>query len=304
MSPAPTRTVRAGPPVVPGEDCGRGGAGPARSRAPTVPRLAPWRRARSHRRARRTVAPTAATRRTTTSARMAIPARPSSRRPSCRCSATSRSRVATAPVPPCRPRFSGESHRPGVSCDPWTCSTPTPPTPPHRTLPSSPASSRHLLPGSTFRCPSDPPTARARAAGLAVRPRRQPPLRRPRLDRHRRGAPRHPARERAGSHCARTGRPSNTGSGDATDGDITDVVAAARESVVTITADGVTSSGFSPFQVPTSGVGSGVILTSSGYILTNRHVVEDSQSLTVAFSDGTRARRRGSSGSPTTPTSR
>jgi S1-C subfamily serine protease len=70
------------------------------------------------------------------------------------------------------------------------------------------------------------------------------------------------------------------------DEDITAVVAAARESVVTITADGMSSSRFSPFQVPTTGVGSGVILTSDGYILTNRHVVEGSESLTVAFSDG------------------
>src|SRR6185503_713275 len=68
--------------------------------------------------------------------------------------------------------------------------------------------------------------------------------------------------------------------------DITDVVATARESVVTITADGLSSNGFSPFQVPTQGVGSGVILTSDGYILTDRHVVDDSQSLSVAFSDG------------------
>jgi serine protease Do len=68
--------------------------------------------------------------------------------------------------------------------------------------------------------------------------------------------------------------------------DITAVVAAARQSVVTITADGLSSNRFSPFQVPTTGVGSGVILSSSGYILTNRHVVEGSQSLTVAFADG------------------
>ena len=68
--------------------------------------------------------------------------------------------------------------------------------------------------------------------------------------------------------------------------DITAVVATARQSVVTITADGVSSNGFSPFQVPTTGVGSGVILTSSGYILTNRHVVEGSQTLTVALADG------------------
>jgi S1-C subfamily serine protease len=68
--------------------------------------------------------------------------------------------------------------------------------------------------------------------------------------------------------------------------DITDVVAAARESVVTITADGVASSRFSPFSVPVTGVGSGVVLTADGYILTNRHVVDGSQSLTVAFADG------------------
>ena len=68
--------------------------------------------------------------------------------------------------------------------------------------------------------------------------------------------------------------------------DITAVVAAARESVVTITADGMSSSRFSPFAVPTTGVGSGVILTADGYILTNRHVVDGSQSLTVTLFDG------------------
>jgi S1-C subfamily serine protease len=71
-----------------------------------------------------------------------------------------------------------------------------------------------------------------------------------------------------------------------TDEDITAVVATARETVVTITADGVATNRFSPFSVPTTGVGSGVILTSSGYILTNRHVVDDSQSLSVALADG------------------
>ncbi len=85
---------------------------------------------------------------------------------------------------------------------------------------------------------------------------------------------------------ASDGRAITTGSAGNADGGIADVVAAARASVVTITADGMAPSRFSPFQVPTSGVGSGVILTSNGYILTNRHVVEDSQSLTVAFSDG------------------
>jgi S1-C subfamily serine protease len=68
--------------------------------------------------------------------------------------------------------------------------------------------------------------------------------------------------------------------------DITAIVAAAKTSVVTITANGLSSNGLSPFQMPTTGVGSGVILTADGYILTNRHVVQSSRSLTVALSDG------------------
>jgi serine protease Do len=67
--------------------------------------------------------------------------------------------------------------------------------------------------------------------------------------------------------------------------DLTTIVATARDSVVTITADGFTTNGFSPFGQPTSGVGSGIILTSNGYILTNRHVVEGSTSLTVQLAD-------------------
>lgn len=71
-----------------------------------------------------------------------------------------------------------------------------------------------------------------------------------------------------------------------TDGDITAIVAAAKSSVVTITADGTTTSRFSQQSIPTTGVGSGVILTSTGYILTNHHVVEGSTSLTVTLADG------------------
>jgi len=68
--------------------------------------------------------------------------------------------------------------------------------------------------------------------------------------------------------------------------DLTDVVARARESVVTITANGISTQGFSPFGQATQGIGSGVILTASGHILTNRHVVEDSTSLSVELADG------------------
>jgi len=68
--------------------------------------------------------------------------------------------------------------------------------------------------------------------------------------------------------------------------DLTDIVAAAKASVVTITADCISTNGFSPFGEPTSGVGSGIVLTANGYILTNRHVVEGSSSLTVELDDG------------------
>ncbi len=66
--------------------------------------------------------------------------------------------------------------------------------------------------------------------------------------------------------------------------DLTDVVAAVRDSVVTITSEGFTSRGFG--QIPSTGVGSGIVLTGDGYILTNRHVTEGSRSLTVELADG------------------
>jgi serine protease Do len=66
--------------------------------------------------------------------------------------------------------------------------------------------------------------------------------------------------------------------------DLADVVAAVRDSVVTITSKGFSSRGSA--QIPSTGVGSGIILTAGGYILTNRHVTEGSQSLTVELADG------------------
>jgi len=66
--------------------------------------------------------------------------------------------------------------------------------------------------------------------------------------------------------------------------DLTAVVASVRDSVVTITSQGFSSRGFA--QIPSTGVGSGVVLTADGYILTNKHVVAGSQSLTVELADG------------------
>jgi serine protease Do len=67
--------------------------------------------------------------------------------------------------------------------------------------------------------------------------------------------------------------------------DITAIVALAKQSVVTITADGVSAQGFNVGE-PTTGIGSGLILTANGYILTNRHVIEGSQTLSVELENG------------------
>jgi serine protease Do len=58
----------------------------------------------------------------------------------------------------------------------------------------------------------------------------------------------------------------------------------AKPAVVTITTTGLT--GYGPFSMPTTGAGSGFIVSSDGLLLTNYHVVMDSQSLTVDLQDG------------------
>jgi serine protease Do len=92
-----------------------------------------------------------------------------------------------------------------------------------------------------------------------------------------------PAASVAGAGNART---TSTGSTTVSAEDLTAMVASAKESVVTITADGMTTDRFSPFGQPTRGIGSGIILTADGYILTNRHVTENSTSLSVELHDG------------------
>ena len=68
--------------------------------------------------------------------------------------------------------------------------------------------------------------------------------------------------------------------------DLTDIVAKATKSVVTITAQGSSRNPYSPFSVPSTGVGSGVVVSAEGLILTNNHVIENSDQLTVTTSDG------------------
>jgi serine protease Do len=82
-----------------------------------------------------------------------------------------------------------------------------------------------------------------------------------------------------------TGVAASTGNGaTASPADLPTVVEAVRDSVVTITSEGFSSRG--PVNIPSTGVGSGIVLTADGYILTNKHVVSGSRSLTVELADG------------------
>jgi serine protease Do len=65
--------------------------------------------------------------------------------------------------------------------------------------------------------------------------------------------------------------------------DVADLVA---DSVVEITTESTVTSTWMQ-QYVTEGAGSGVVLTENGYILTNEHVIEDAQSITVTLTDGT-----------------
>jgi S1-C subfamily serine protease len=57
--------------------------------------------------------------------------------------------------------------------------------------------------------------------------------------------------------------------------------------IVTIAVSGAVVNPNDPFfQVPESGVGSGVIFDSNGWIVTNKHVAEGAQTLTVTLDDG------------------
>jgi S1-C subfamily serine protease len=88
----------------------------------------------------------------------------------------------------------------------------------------------------------------------------------------------------AGSSAA-PGFPSVVVAADIGSSDLASTVSKAKESVVTITAQGI-DTGFSALDIPATGVGSGIVITADGLILTNNHVVEGANSLTVTTEEG------------------
>ena len=79
-----------------------------------------------------------------------------------------------------------------------------------------------------------------------------------------------------------------SGSGEATTvSNLSGVIGAITPSVVSITTEQMVTTSFWGGQQIVSGAGSGVIITADGYIITNNHVVEGAQQITVEVNDGT-----------------
>lgn len=68
--------------------------------------------------------------------------------------------------------------------------------------------------------------------------------------------------------------------------DLSGVLSTITPSVVAITTEQMVTTSFWGGQQIVSGAGSGVIITTDGYIITNAHVVEGAQQITVQLSDG------------------
>ena len=76
-------------------------------------------------------------------------------------------------------------------------------------------------------------------------------------------------------------------SGTSTGSGLAAVAEAVGPSVVVVTTDRVVMDSFWGGTRVVSGAGSGVVYTADGYIITNNHVIEGAQNITVKLSDGT-----------------
>lgn len=78
---------------------------------------------------------------------------------------------------------------------------------------------------------------------------------------------------------------SNSSSGSVTATTTSDIVKKTADSVVEIATEGVVTGSFNR-QYIQSGAGSGVIISEDGYIVTNHHVIENANTITVTLRDG------------------
>ncbi len=193
-----------------------------------------------------------------------------------------------APVPPA-PRVSRRRRRPTASARPGAGLPPNRPAVPPAPIATPSFAPAVLLPPVGHAADAIPPSAggqrRARSRHGA-RSRRGRPERGPGVGRDRGHRPAGRADQRLVEAPTASATSTSTGITTVQTADLTSIVSDARQSVVTITADGMATSRFSPFGVPTSGVGSGIIISSDGYILTNRHVSRTANSLSVELYDG------------------
>lgn len=81
------------------------------------------------------------------------------------------------------------------------------------------------------------------------------------------------------------GGTSNTSSGETTTVTTSDIVKKTANSVVEILTEGVRTGSFAK-QYVTQGAGSGVIISEDGYIITNHHVIDGANKITVTLRDG------------------
>ena len=82
-----------------------------------------------------------------------------------------------------------------------------------------------------------------------------------------------------------SGTATNTSTSNASS--LVNVVNAITPSVVEITTEQMVTTSFWGGQQVVSGAGSGVIYTADGYIITNAHVIDGAQQITVTLNDGT-----------------
>ncbi len=90
----------------------------------------------------------------------------------------------------------------------------------------------------------------------------------------------------AQTNSGSTSAPASTVSADTGSMTVQQVVEMTQNSVVEITTESVTNGGFFMEQYISSGAGSGVIISEDGYIITNNHVIEDANTVTVRLKNG------------------